>query len=411
MSYNDLKHEVLYSQRSEDVRSCLIPVDNDGVLDRFKFISKGDEHQVYGKPILDILVTNDIQNSETYKTFIDLSTGSIPPKKGRGKGTQGTKTTIIPKKATTASKNKRAKKIESSDEDLEEQEERLIRRKPRGVVIQDTSQVSKKKSIDYGSSKGVGITPEVLDEPTGKYAVSDEGAGTSREVLMRERTKVSTDEDESDDDEEYDESIDIETTNDKKTDTDVEDQFLNSHNVSLIGTIQENAKVEINSLLDIQIQQDVPNIQQEPFHVVKVSVIPEPTQIPPSTPPTPLLLATITPAVQVPNFEAFTTILPRVSDLEKDVKELKQVDHTPAILELIKFEVPEAVNKYLGSTLGDALQKVLQRHTEELRQEFTQKTIIQTHTEDLNVQVSQDDVSKFIKVKQELAAKEKMLKY
>nr|GEV81809.1 hypothetical protein [Tanacetum cinerariifolium] len=39
------------------------------------------------------------------------------------------------------------------------------------------------------------------------------------------------------------------------------------------------------------------------------------------------------------------------------------------------------------------------------------KTISQTHTEYLNLQVSQDDVSKFIKVKQELATKEKMPKY
>ncbi|GKG55568.1 hypothetical protein Tco_0572208, partial [Tanacetum coccineum] len=36
---------------------------------------------------------------------------------------------------------------------------------------------------------------------------------------------------------------------------------------------------------------------------------------------------------------------------------LQQVDHTPTILESIKSEVPEAVNKYLGSTLGDTLQK------------------------------------------------------
>ncbi|GJV84684.1 hypothetical protein Tco_1524582 [Tanacetum coccineum] len=48
-----------------------------------------------------------------------------------------------------------------------------------------------------------------------------------------------------------------------------------------------------------------------------------------------------------------------VSDLEKDVKVLKQVDHTLVILESIKSEVPESVNKYLGSTLGDTLQKVL----------------------------------------------------
>nr|GEW31973.1 hypothetical protein [Tanacetum cinerariifolium] len=140
---------------------------------------------------------------------------------------------------------------------------------------------------------------------------------------------VFTNEDESDDDEEEDDaSVDIEKTDDEKTDTDIVDRFLNSPNVSLIGTIQENAKAEINSLLDIQIQQDVSNIQQEPFHAVKV--------------------------------------------------------HT---------------------------QKVLQRHTEELKQEFSQKTIHQTHTKELHQQVSKDDVSKFIKVKQELATKEKMSKY
>ncbi|GKA71228.1 hypothetical protein Tco_0777367, partial [Tanacetum coccineum] len=139
-------------------------------------------------------------------------------------------------------------------------------------------------------------------------------------------------------------------------------------------------------MLDIQIQQDVPNIEQEPYHVVKVSVIPEPTQIAPSTPPAPPLPASVIPSALVPRFKAFNDIIQR-------------------------SEVPKAVNKYLGSTLRDTLQKVLQRHTKELRHEFSQKTISQTHTEDLNLQVSQDDVLKFIKVKQEHAAQEKMPKY
>ncbi|GKG03416.1 hypothetical protein Tco_0311052, partial [Tanacetum coccineum] len=91
---------------------------------------------------------------------------------------------------------------------------------------------------------------------------------------------------------------------------------------------------------------------QEPFHAVKLFVIPEPTQILPSTPPLP---AIVTQAVLVPNSEAFTTVMQRVSDLEKDVKELKQVDYTLAILESIKYEVPEAANKYLGSTHRDTL--------------------------------------------------------
>ncbi|GJV57876.1 hypothetical protein Tco_1458881 [Tanacetum coccineum] len=54
-------------------------------------------------------------------------------------------------------------------------------------------------------------------------------------------------------------------------------QFINSPNASLISTIPENAEAEIKSLLDIQIQQDVPNIQQGPFHAVKVPVIPKTT--------------------------------------------------------------------------------------------------------------------------------------
>nr|GEW42241.1 hypothetical protein [Tanacetum cinerariifolium] len=127
-----------------------------------------------------------------------------------------------------------------------------------------------------------------------------------------------------------------------------------------------------------------------------MSVILEPTQIPPTTPATPPLPATkgqATPT-QVPDSEAFIAFIQRVSDLEKYVKELKQVDHTPAILKSIKFEVPKTINKYLGSTLGDTLQKVLQRHTE-----------------DLNLQVSHYDVSNFIKVKQEHVAHDKIPKY
>ncbi|GJW03464.1 hypothetical protein Tco_1562320 [Tanacetum coccineum] len=49
----------------------------------------------------------------------------------------------------------------------------------------------------------------------------------------------------------------------------------------------------------------------------------------------------------------------RVSDSEKEAKELKQVDHSTTLLSLIRSEVPSAVNEYLGSSLGDTLQKEL----------------------------------------------------
>ncbi|GKC68065.1 hypothetical protein Tco_1100663 [Tanacetum coccineum] len=232
-------------------------------MDRLKFISKGEIHQVYGKSIPNTLITNEIQNSEAYKTFIGLSAGLIPLKIGKGIGAQGSNATVTPKKATEASKKKNAKKIESNPSQ---------KLKLKGIeLLSDAAQleidthraikVSKRKSIfqhkSGGSSKGAGLGPEVLDDPTGKSAFSDEGAGTSPEIPDETKDKheaqddlddwgstddetflfddkeenpediswVSTDEDEYDDKEkEDDESIDIETTDDEKTYIDVEDQ-------------------------------------------------------------------------------------------------------------------------------------------------------------------------------------------
>ncbi|GJR28871.1 hypothetical protein Tco_1105103 [Tanacetum coccineum] len=72
-------------------------------------------------------------------------------------------------------------------------------------------------------------------------------------------------------------------------------QFLNlSSDTSLIGTIKDTTDAEINSLLDV---------------------------------------------------------------LEKYIQELKEVDNTTTIRALLRSEIPPAVNAYLGSSLGDALQK------------------------------------------------------
>ncbi|GJZ87714.1 hypothetical protein Tco_0659324 [Tanacetum coccineum] len=169
---------------------------------------------------------------------------------------------------------------------------------------------------------------KVDEEQKGDDQAEDEQVGVPISKILKEKPNL------------------IQSTSSHFVSSNFGNQFLNnSPNVSLIGTIQENAKAEINSLLDIQIQQEVFTIQQEPFHEVKVSVIPEPTQIPPSTPPTTSLLAPKAPAAPVLESEALTVILQRVSDLEKDVKELKQVDHSSVILELIKSRVPSAIDK------------------------------------------------------------------
>ncbi|GJS29172.1 hypothetical protein Tco_0489792 [Tanacetum coccineum] len=316
----------------------------------------------------------------------------------KGKGAQGTKATVTPKKATAATKKKKAKKIESSDEELEEQEERIIRRKPRAQLEINTQKAIKARKCESRfqhqsggsiSDEGAGTSSEVPDETKDKNEAQDDqddwGSTDDETFLFNDKDEkikdimwVSTDEDESDDeDEEDDESINIEKTDDERTELDNDDhEMLDAAKSDVAKEHKKNAKKveeqkaneelkpdeeqqEDNQAGDEQVEfLNSPNVSLiEPFHAVKVSVIPEPTQIPPYTPPAPPLPATIIPSVPVPNHEAFNDVVQRVSELEKDVKELKQVDHSPAILESIKSEVPEAVNKYLGSTLRDTLQK------------------------------------------------------
>ncbi|GKA10304.1 hypothetical protein Tco_0689737, partial [Tanacetum coccineum] len=60
-----------------------------------------------------------------------------------------------------------------------------------------------------------------------------------------------------------------------------------------------------------------------------------------------------------------------LSDLEKEVKELKNVDHSSALLSKINSEVPNAIKEYLGTSLDDALYKVLKKHDADIIKEHS----------------------------------------
>ncbi|GKE59842.1 hypothetical protein Tco_1510209, partial [Tanacetum coccineum] len=149
------------------------------------------------------------------------------------------------------------------------------------------------------------------------------------------------------------------------------------------GTVKESADTEINSLLDIQIQQEDPHIQSPSLLNVHVSVILEQAilsmadPLPPSFVnikpvlqqqsipiPTPLITTAAPAATIVPG--PLLAIIQRVSEPEKDVKTLKQVNYSPAILAIIRSQAPTAVDEYLGSSLGDALQKKEQAEKQQM---------------------------------------------
>nr|GEU63058.1 hypothetical protein [Tanacetum cinerariifolium] len=67
----------------------------------------------------------------------------------------------------------------------------------------------------------------------------------------------------------------------------------------------------------------------------------------------------------------FTITVSRITNLEKDIKELKTVDHSLALLSTIKSEVPKAVKEYLRISLDDSLQRVLQKYSADLAKEHS----------------------------------------
>ncbi|GJZ71661.1 hypothetical protein Tco_0635512, partial [Tanacetum coccineum] len=104
----------------------------------------------------------------------------------------------------------------------------------------------------------------------------------------------------------------------------------------------------------------------------------------------------------VPDSETLSAIHLKVSDLEKEVKELKNVDHS-STLRAIKSEVSAAVKEYLGISMDDALYKVLQRHTTDLSKEHPiLEDVVEKLKQQDKPQKSAEDIRK---VKMEQAGK------
>ncbi|GKA88110.1 hypothetical protein Tco_0809874, partial [Tanacetum coccineum] len=152
------------------------------------------------------------------------------------------------------------------------------------------------------------------------------------------------------------------------------DQFLKlSFDSSLVSTVKDTTDTEINSLLEVKIQSEVPHTQSSSVLSVHVYVIFEPIVItpvqespstatattlpPPSVTTTPSVPQQTTPipiqpiitdaptiTTAVPESNALTAVELRVAKLEKDVFELKTIDYSTEALAILKSQVPSVVD-------------------------------------------------------------------
>nr|GFA25951.1 hypothetical protein [Tanacetum cinerariifolium] len=360
----------------------LIDIGYKGPLNRLKFVKIGEDYQEYGLPIPDVMLNDAIKHSKSYKMFIKISTNQIPPKKSRGKGSKGKKTIdetqetvnvskeakpkIKPAKKKTSSKRRVKKKVTlsandniisddpdaasvlaksiSQTKDEEAEATRKVHATHARIVTEYVPESAKKKSSGRsskkeqeaadimqalseskksdktqlstrGSHKGTGTIPRVPDESTIVSTTSSEGTSAKQRVP------------------------------DEKKDITEERSFLNR---------------EMNKTYKICVRkdEDVDMIDAEVEESDKVQKTT--TSIP--TPPTSTDAQTI--MTIVPESNAVTAVELRVAKLEKDVFELKNVDHSTESLAVLKSQVPTFVNSYLDTKVRDG-NKTKRRRTKE----------------------------------------------
>ncbi|GJV66983.1 hypothetical protein Tco_1482492 [Tanacetum coccineum] len=136
-----------------------------------------EDFQEYGRAIPNTMLTDEIKQSETYQMFIKYSSGLIPSKKSRGKGSQGKKSDVTPKPAS----------VEVSDESNLEPTRRQtssgrMSKKKVSIFTDDNiilePDVALSQPHAEGLSEGTSMSPRVPDESTVILTTLSEGTGT-----------------------------------------------------------------------------------------------------------------------------------------------------------------------------------------------------------------------------------------
>ncbi|GKE28962.1 hypothetical protein Tco_1444346 [Tanacetum coccineum] len=170
------------------------------------------------------------------------------------------------------------------------------------------------------------------------------------------------------------------------------DKLINFENTS-------PADNEISSLIDTIVRHEEPRRQTSSLYTVPITVILEitstfTTTIPLSHPSFNPLLQQATPTPTPTTSEATTSFLAhsdfssvfrfnkRITNLEKDLSEMKQVDQYGQAISLI----PVIVDRYIGNKQREAIQQAIKSHTAELS-EFATPVIERNVTESLEAVV------------------------
>ncbi|GKB29040.1 hypothetical protein Tco_0868441 [Tanacetum coccineum] len=160
------------------------------------------------------------------------------------------------------------------------------------------------------------------------------------------------------------------------------------------SSLSVSSDTNVSSLLNIPIQQETPQTQSPSVQKVTVLMIPETTNLP----PIPEILT-----------ETPVSTTQRLAKLEKDVSELKTVDHSTKALAFLKSQVPTVVDSYLDTKVRDVFQKELQKYMANLIHKYSLQHLPELTKKPTPIakQESKKSPSNILKIKKEQAEKQK----
>ncbi|GKD73922.1 hypothetical protein Tco_1332204, partial [Tanacetum coccineum] len=347
-------------------------VRDDSLLGTLKYVSKTEEHQVYGAAILKEMINEYILNSTAYKTYYAYASGAKEPKKARKfKKPASPKLKTVPVSPKEPTK-KPVKKTVPAKKSF---------KSPAGVIIKDTPEAAQLKEATKGSKKdlhisqasgsdeGTGTKPGVPNVPKYQSKSDDESWGDSEDDSKDESTDVNDDDNANDDDsgnedddgndahdsertdsddddenpsftlidydeEEHDEEYESNDDNENVYDEE-DDDLYKDMDVRSLGAEHEKERKGDEEMTDAN--QNEESSTQAPSHpTVPMTPIPETstiaaTTIPPlikpfssipkiTTPtPVPITKPTTTSIVALPDFSSLFGFDQRVSTLEKEI--------------------------------------------------------------------------------------------
>nr|GEV00733.1 hypothetical protein [Tanacetum cinerariifolium] len=351
-------------------------IKDDGIVSRLKFVKIGEDYHEYGLEIPDVMLSDTIKQFRSYQMFIKYSTSQIPPKKSTCKGSQGKKTANDSQetidvseeskpehvKRKTASRRVVKKKVTLCTDDniipddpdaalelgksirLTEAKEADAARKVYATHARIVTESARKKSSGR-SSRGVTIqdTPSAPKPKPAMLKPKLKGAQslTLAEKRLQTLCKLSK-------------KARRLSRDSQALEAQVKELILYQEKDDKEGDVDDEGDDHISDTKDTNDEDDETESDEDEIYKYKIHV-----------------------------------------------SVLKNVDHSAATIATYKSQVLMVVDDYLGSKLGDALQK----HSEDLIQKHYVKSALESSkikTPTVNLEKgSENSASKILKIKKE----------